>query len=169
MTTRQRTRSTSRAPRRSRVRYAWTNFTLTGTTLTDGGSVLSDLLGSFTIAEKEKVGTVLRVIWSWNVRAFTAGNLVSGRFGWIKVTDEAIAMNSVPGPSTDFGSSWMHNEFFEQEDAANVPAYLKGDSKSKRRLDGLGQSIAFVAESNGAASVGSAQFSFAGRILFSLK
>ena len=158
------------APRgRSRARrpnYEWLNFSVFNTTLTDGGETTADLLGGLTLVEKNRVRTIVRVIWQFQVRSATAGNRAAGRFGLIKVSDDAMAVTQVPDPLGDHIAGWYLNVGFFQEDAANVPVVLQGDLRSKRRLLGDAETIAWVAESDTSASVGSAQLTFLARILY---
>ena len=120
------------------------------------------------MAEKEKVDTILRTIWTFNVRCSAAGFRCFGRFGLVQVTDDALAAGAVPDPLGDTQSAWMLNFKFFQEEADNRHIYYEGDLKAKRKLRGLGQSIAIVMESD-AASTATAVVSFGIRTLFSLK
>ena len=172
MTTRRGRRGRSGAARRMPTRTGWTNFTLTNTTLADGTIVLSDLLGAFTVVEKQQVGTILRILWRFTIRATTAGNLVAGRFGLIRLTDAVVsiaAAGSFPTPQLHPESAWMLNSAYYQEDAANLGIVQAGDLRAKRRLEGFNQTIAAVFESDAGASVGNALFGFSARILFTIK
>ena len=106
-------------------------------------------MGGLTVAEKQAVGTIERLVGGFSVRSSGAGLNIRGRLGFIKVTDDALALGAVPDPMGDLESSWMYNQFWSQEDAANVPVYYNFDVKSRRRLDGYGQSIAFVIDAEG--------------------
>ena len=168
MSTRNTTRRRGSRPRRQRVRTNWVNSSLGSGTVADGGSAVIDVLGGLTLIEKQQVGTILRTLWTVSVRSSTAGNLAFGRFGLIRVTDDAMAASSVPTPLSDHLSSWMLNNTYRQEDAANVPREYSGDLRSQRRLEGFEQTIAFAIESD-PASVGNAIYSFGFRFLFSIK
>jgi len=169
MTMRRGSRRSSRRSSRPRERTGWTNSTLFQSTVADGATAVVDILGSFTVAEKFRIGTIKRILWSVNVRSSSAGALVAGRFGIIRVTDDAMSVPTIPSPIGDPESSWMLNNDWQQQDAANVPVYLKGDLRSQRRLLGDGQTLAFAFSSDGAASAASALFGFALRILYTIK
>ncbi len=166
MTTRRGRRS---GPRRSRKRTVWNSATVFNITLADGAESVSDLFGGLTTAEKNDVGTVLRVIGSFDVRSATAGNIASGRFGLVLVTDDALAGTTVPDPLQDVASSWLLNRSFFQEDAANVPRTYEFDVRSQRRLPGNEYTIAIVVQSDVGSTVGSLNFGFAMRVLYRVK
>jgi len=163
----------SRAPtqqRRSpRQRTGWTSSTLFGNTLADGGATVVDLLGAFTVGEKFRIGTILRILCQLTTRSSSAGARSAGRWGIIKVTDDALAVPTVPLPISDLENDWMINNWHGQEDAANLPVVQTVDLRSKRKLGGDGQTLAFVIESDGAASGATTVFTMAFRILYAIK
>ena len=154
--------------RRGRARYAWTSTTLENFSLGSATSANIDALGAFTVIAKQDVGTVLRVIGTMTFRAAGAGSLVTGGVGMVRVTDDAMAAGALPDPLGDLSSSWLFNQRWSQEDAANVPVRYDVDVKSRRRLDGFGQTIALVLQSS-SASVGSTLVNSSFRLLFQVK
>ena len=168
MTTKGRGR-VSRSPqnRGARRSVGWTSSTLFNGTVGDGSQSVVDGLGGLTVAEKRDVRTILRTIGTLYVRATSAGSLVTGRFGLIKVTDDAMAAGVLPDPVGDTESSWLYNTMYRQEDAANVPVRYDFDLKGRRRLMGDGQTIGIIIESS-TTSVGEATYSFGIRFLYSM-
>ena len=128
--------------------------------------MLSDGLGSLSVAEKRDVRTILRTIGNFSIRSSTAGNLACGRFGIVRISDDAMASNVTPDPIGDSESSWLYNQAFFQEDAANVPVFFDFDLKGKRRLTGDGQTLVIICESS-SQSVGSFIVNWGIRFLYS--
>jgi len=128
---------------------------------------VSDLLGGLTVAEKQRVGTVLRIVGDIYIHNETVNAQVFGRWGIHPVTDDGLAASAVPDPTTDVGAGWMWNEhFYSDSSTVGRDAYRsKLDIRAKRRIAGE-TTLAFVIENIGA---GPMQYAFGFRLLYSVK
>ena len=94
---------------------------------------------------------------------------IHGRHGIHIVTDDAMALATLPEPTGDHRSAWLWNEHYGWDMASvSVPQHLvEIDTKPKRRLPML-STLAWIVESNGL-SAGSVIYNMGARILMSMK
>ena len=64
------------------------------------------------MAEKARIHTILRIVGEFAIVSDAVNVECWGRFGWIKVTDTAMAASSIPDVTATGESSWMHNAMF---------------------------------------------------------
>ena len=153
------------ARRGTRPRYGWTQATVTEALLAAGAQTVVDLLGGFTVGEKRAIQSIIRIIGHFYYKSQSVNADVHGRWGIHQVTDDAMAALAVPDPLGDFESGWMINTDFSWDRAASEYVREDVDIKSRRRLAGGLNTIAYVLD-NSAASNASVQFSFGFRILY---
>ena len=164
-------RRRSSSNRRSRSRggsSVWTSLTLTNQSIGVGAQTLTDALGAFTLAEKQQIMNIKRVVGTFRVRSASAGSIATGRYGLVKVTDDALAASAVPDPLGDLESDWLLNHHFYQEEGQNIPFSREIDNKSGRTLRGFGQTLAWVLD-NSSGSTASIVYAIGLRFLLGIR
>ena len=144
------------------------NFTLSEIAIAVGNSTLSDLLGGLTVSEKQRVGTVIRIVGQFRYYNVTLNAQTFGRWGIHPATDDAITAAAVPDPLGDFRADWMWNDYYYADSSvAGEVQHQRFDIRSKRRIPSL-SSLAFMMDVDPAAN-GSVEFSMAARLLYTVK
>ena len=144
----------------------WHSATLDEITTNSGAQTISDVLTGLQNVDKGDVDRVIRILLKLQVRSSGAGVLVNGRFGLVRVTQDAFDGAAVPDPAGDLSADWLFNEYYTQIDAANVPVYVNLDIRSGRTLRGTRQTFSFVLDAGGSAN---SIWSMGMRLLFAMR
>ena len=153
--------------RRSSPRTEWTSATLDQRQLLAGAEDVLDLLGGLTVAEKQRVGTILRIVGNIYIHNEAVNVQVFGRWGIHLVTDDGLAGLAVPDPTTDLGAAWMWNDhYYVDSSTVGLEPYRREvDIRAKRRIPGE-STLAYVMENSGA---GDLRYAIGFRLLYSVK
>ena len=156
----------TRSRRGARPRYNWTSMTLYEQSDAPGAQTIVDALGSFTVAEKRDVRSLIRLVFKYTFHQISANSEIQGRFGFHVITDDALAAGVVPEPLGDSESSWWANEsYFADRPEVGFRDVVERDIRTGRRLPGELSTLAFIHDNN-VASGGSVGWSIAARILY---
>jgi len=142
-------------------------MTLNSQGVTGTAETIVDALGQFTIDAKDKIHSILRIVGQFQYRINAVNAEIGGRFGFIVVSDDALAANAVPDPATDSESDWMLNMVYYADDSTLRMHQIDFDNRSARRLPGGEHTLAFVIEGNIATNT--VNWGIGARILFSYK
>ena len=158
------------ARRRSgpRTRTEWTSTSLDEQNIAIGAQDVTDLLGGLTVSDKQRVGTVLRIVGDFIYHNTTLNAQTFGRWGIHVVTDDAMTAGALPDPSGDFRGAWMWNShFYIDRSVAGDSVHERFDIRSKRIIPSL-STLAWILEIGSAAN-GAMDYSWTARLLYSVK
>ena len=132
-----------------------------------GSKLIVDLLGAFTIAEKARIQTVLRIVGRVGFFADAVNTEMFGRWGITPVTDIALANNIVPDPTgaSDSEGRWMWNNVYLNRKTQIELTQDVVDIRSRHRFRANANTLALVVKNTGAAG----QFFMGFRILYIVK
>jgi len=121
------------------------------------------------VSEKFGVATILRVVGQFYLHNTVANLQTFGRWGLVRVTQDAFNAGAIPDPLTDFRSMWYWNEFFYAESSTLGLEAVRQviDTRNKRAIP-MGSTLALMVESD-STSDGGAQFAVALRILYAVR
>jgi len=146
----------------------WTNATSGGFAVAAANTTALDLLGAFTVGEKFNIGTILRVVGVINYRGAVANATIIARWGLAIVSDDALALGSVPDPVGDPSFGWFFNDSLMWNEPNQEHRERNIDLGTSRRL--IGDASTLIASfENGSGSSQNLEVKFALRILYRKK
>ena len=146
---------------------SWTNSALNEVVIVAGGQTGYDILGGFTVLQKQQIGGIVTVVFDFHHRSIVGNAAAFGAWGLHVVTDDSIAIGEFPDPraSGDSDSNWYWYQPFYSDASQLDTARIHGQTRTRRRIP-TKSSMAFVLDNDSAADA-SVEFGVNLRVLLS--